>query len=59
VGCIAGAVAGDIVAEGDQPWRFEPWQMTPEQAIERITRGLQDRSTYPEPDELGWLTFSD
>jgi len=54
----AGAVAGDIIAEGDRPWRFEPWQMTPQQAIDRITRGLEERDTYiDDPGELGWLLF--
>ena len=55
----AGAVAGDIVVQGDKTWRFDPWPITPEQAIQRITQGLQERDTYPEPDELGWVTFPD
>ncbi len=54
----AGAVAGDIIAEADQPWRFVPWPLTPQEAIDRITRGLQQRDTYlDEPGELGWLVF--
>jgi hypothetical protein len=56
----AGAVAGDIIAERGRPWRFAAWPVTPEQAAERITRGLQERETYlDEPGELGWLTFPD
>jgi hypothetical protein len=56
----AGAVAGDLIAEGDQPWRFEPWQVTSEQAIDRITCGLEERDSYlDEPGELGWLHFPD
>ena len=54
----AGAVAGDIIAEGDKPWRFEPWKVTPHEAIDRITAGLRQRDSYiDDPGELGWLLF--
>jgi len=54
----AGATVGDV-AGGDDNWRFVPWSLTLEQAIERITRDLAERDTYPRPGHIGWLTFPD
>jgi hypothetical protein len=48
----AGAEAGDIAEEG-----FRPWLLSRPEMIDRITRGLEERDTWPEPNELGWLTF--
>lgn len=55
----AGVVAGDIVVREDGSWRFAPWPLTSEEAIDRIVDGLDRHDSYPEPDELGWLTFPD
>jgi hypothetical protein len=52
----AGAMAGDV-AEVDGTWRFEPWPVPPDQAIERISQNLEQRDTYPQPADIGWLTF--
>jgi len=41
----AGAVAGDIIAEGDRPWRFEPWQMTPSRRS-TASRGALRNATH-------------
>jgi hypothetical protein len=54
----AGAMAGDIDGTGDN-WRFVPWPVPPEQAVDRITRDLEERDTYPGPGDVGWLTFPD
>jgi hypothetical protein len=54
----AGAMAGDITGD-DGSWRFVPWSLTPEQAIERITQALEERDSYPGPGDIGWLTFPD
>lgn len=48
----AGAEAGEITEEG-----FESWPVSSEAMIDRITRALEERTTWPEPNELGWLTF--
>ena len=50
----AGAEAGDITGEG-----FEPWPVSRQEMIDRLTRALGERTTWPEPDELGWITFPD
>jgi hypothetical protein len=55
----AGAVAGDVVRDSDGKWSFRPWAVTPAQAIERITRSLQEHDAYPDSGELGWLHFPD
>jgi hypothetical protein len=52
----AGASAGDVTAV-DSTWRFDPWPVSSEQAIQQITRDLEERDTYPEPGEIGWITF--
>jgi hypothetical protein len=49
-----GAVAGDITEEG-----FESWPVSRQEMIDRITRALEERDTWPGPDELGWITFPD
>jgi hypothetical protein len=54
----AGASAGDLTA-ADSSWRFDPWPVSPEQAIQQITRDLEERDNYPEPGEIGWITFPD
>lgn len=51
-----GAVAGDLVT-ADGSWRFEPWPVPPDQAIEWIAQSLDGRDSYPEPGAIGWLTF--
>lgn len=48
----AGAQAGDLTEEG-----FRPWPVGQQEMIGRITRGLEERTTWPDPDELGWITF--
>jgi hypothetical protein len=54
----AGAMAGDITG-ADGKWRFVPWPVPPEQAIDQITHALEERDTYPGPGDIGWLTFPD
>jgi hypothetical protein len=54
----AGATAGDV-AGANHDWCFVPWPVSPEQAIDRITNALEERDTYPEPGDIGWLTFPD
>ena len=54
----AGARAGDV-AGANHDWCFVAWPVPPEQAIDRITHDLEERDTYPEPGEIGWLTFPD
>lgn len=50
----AGAEAGDLTEGG-----FRPWPVSREEMIGRITRALEERDTWPDPDELGWITFPD
>ncbi|HUK68610.1 MAG TPA: hypothetical protein VLW50_07650 [Streptosporangiaceae bacterium] len=53
----AGAVAGDVV-QGEDGTCFRPWPITPPEAIDRITLGLQERYTcLGQPGGLGWLHF--
>jgi hypothetical protein len=54
----AGAMVGDV-AGANHDWCFVPWAVPPEQAIDRITKDLEERDNYPEPGEIGWLTFPD
>jgi hypothetical protein len=50
----AGAQAGDLAEEG-----FRPWPMTRQEMIDRLTRALDERTDWPQPNELGWITFPD
>jgi hypothetical protein len=50
----AGAEAGDITEEG-----FKPWPVSRQEMIDRIISALEERTTWPDPNELGWLTFPD
>jgi hypothetical protein len=54
----AGATAGDVTAI-DGSWRFVPWPLPSEQAIQRIVHDLEENDTYPESGEIGWITFDD
>jgi len=53
-----GAMAGDISGT-DGSWRFVPWAIPPQEAIDKITQALEERDTYPGPGDIGWLTFPD
>lgn len=55
---LAGAMAGDVTGT-DGTWRFVPWPVTPQQAVEQITHDLEERDSYPEPGDICWLTFPD
>lgn len=50
----AGAEVGDIGEEG-----FKAWPMNREEMADHLVRGLEERTTYPEADELGWIAFPD
>lgn len=50
----AGAEAGDIAEEG-----FRPWPVGRQEMVDRLTRALEERTTYPGPDEVGWIAFPD
>jgi hypothetical protein len=54
----AGAMAGDVTA-AEGSWRFDPWPVSPEQGFQRIAHDLEQRDAYPEPGEIGWITFPD
>jgi hypothetical protein len=47
-------LAGEITKEG-----FEPWPISRQQMIDRIAQSLEERDTWPAPNELGWITFPD
>lgn len=52
----AGAKVGDV-AGANYDWCFVPWAIPSDQAIVRITHALEERDSYPEPGDIGWLTF--